>query len=423
MALATNFKPSQNITVLVQTEATIGSGTKHASSGTIKLPMIAPPTIIEHNVPLDIGSQQVGSYVPNANQMTHRKDNAMWEIQLQFMGNNHDDVTLMEYITNFRYSGTKTLQTNYIPADMTYGATNGMTTSTLAQYGSAVIYVSGVSFDTDAEDRDYLYLGCVMTGWSISHSIDANGGYPVITATFVTGFKRTTTDVVSDGSLTPTSLIGDGCVHWSELNALAGRFLAETNDGASSVYDIRAYGYNINISRDIQRVGFLETTDYKPFSYEQVGGISATGDVTFKSDDNFYNARSYQYQHSGFEIAGTGYTVRFSGMLTDTTTDTGSPEIRKTMSFQASGNINITGSCTGFGAPSGPLLAVSTSPAHGLQERQRITISGTDDYNDSYYIQGIISPNAFYISDTDQGTSTGTWVLHADSMAVVSINL
>jgi len=87
MSIKTNFKSVQDIKVIIGTESAVGSGILHSSATWRQLSMIAPPTINENQVALDMGSQQTGTYTPNKNQMKQRVDNPMWEIQLQFLAN------------------------------------------------------------------------------------------------------------------------------------------------------------------------------------------------------------------------------------------------------------------------------------------------------------------------------------------------
>ena len=336
MAIGTNFKATQDLKVIIGTEATVGSGTLHGSATWYQLPMIAPPTINGNQVALDTGSQQTGIYIPNHNQMKQRLDNPIWEIQLQYLGTPDSNLAVMPYLTNFRHSSVASLTSDYSPADMTQGASNGVTTSTNAQYGSATIYIGGAGNGTS--DNDLLYAGCVCKSIELSHSIDSNGGFPVITATFVTGYTVGGSNDIADGSgttITWTDLSGDASVHWTSLTT------SRVGDTSSASYDVRAFGYNISTSREIARVGYQDTTDYEPYSYEQVGGFSVSGDVIYKRDSNFASINDYLRNDTvgGFKFSdGSGYTVELNGKVSDASTDTGSPELRNTISFQGAGD-------------------------------------------------------------------------------------
>ena len=424
MAIGTNFKATQDLKVIIGTEATVGSGTLHASGTWYQLPMIAPPTINENQVALDTGSQQTGIYTPNHNQMKQRLDNPIWEIQLQYLAS--PSAWAYGGVYGLFKDGTvpSTLDSDFTPPDWTDGATN-----TYAYHPTATIYIGGGNYAND--NGDFKYKGCVCKSIELSHSIDSNGGYPVITATFVTGYKGDgANNSVTDGTLGGgtngsgwTDLSGDAPVHWTSLTSLVGKHQGET--AGSSSYDVRAFGYNLSASREIARVGYQDTTDYKPYSYEQVGGFSVSGDVAFKRDTNFGSINDYLRNDgvSGFKFSdGSGYTVFLNGLVSDVANDTGSAELRNTVSFQGAGNPKTSGNTTAFADGSGGTVTV-TSVGHGLSNGQRVTIAGTTSYNGSFYISSVTA-DTYKITDTwVANDATGTWTLHADSKAIVSIDL
>jgi len=90
------------------------------------------------------------------------------------------------------------------------------------------------------------------------------------------------------------------------------------------------------------------------------------------------------------------------------TTSTGSGErtTERFDTFQGDGNLSgtITATSTSAGA-----TANITSASHGLTTDDRITISGTTSYNDSYSIT-LVDANTFTISETNsESTETGSW--------------
>ena len=344
MSIKTNFKSVQDIKVIIGTESAVGSGILHSSATWRQLSMIAPPTINENQVALDMGSQQTGTYTPNKNQMKQRVDNPMWEIQLQFLANSASWAWGGVY-SLLHNTGPSSLASNFTPPDWTNGATN-----TYGEHPTSTIYIGGCWLGSVGSDL--FFKGCVCTGISLSHSIDSNGGFPVITANFLTGYQHTTSNLVTNGTLDDTATTNDGGtdgdgwtdlssdapVHWTELDALVGKHVGET--AGDSSYDVRAFSYNLNISRNIERVGYT-TSSYDPMSYEQVGGFTVTGDVTFKKDNNFGSIDAYFNDDAvgGFKFANpSGYEVFLNGKVSDVSNDTGSPELRNTISFQGAGD-------------------------------------------------------------------------------------
>lgn len=322
MAIGTNFKSSQGLKVVVGTEAVIGDGNLHGSGTWYQLPIIAPPTIIEGTSALDVGSQQVGNYIPNKHQMKQRLDNNMWEIQLQVIGTSG----MHEYSQGLYglLGGSGTLASDYSPPDWTNGATN-----TFAEYPTQVIYVSGGSHD--ATNVDQKFVGCVCKSAELSHSVDG-GGHPVLNLTFVTGYRGTSVNEVA--GLTISDKSNDGFAHFTSLTT------QRVGDISSANYDVRAYSYNVSISRNIERVGYKDTTNYEPYSYEMTGGFSVSGGITFKKDSNLANINNYFTNDTlgAFHLSGTGIDVKLYGLVSDATGDTGSAEIRNTVNFQGAGD-------------------------------------------------------------------------------------
>jgi len=208
---------------------------------------------------------------------------------------------------------------------------------------------------------------------------------------------------------------------------LVGKHLGEPV--GSSDYDVRAFGYNLNISRNIERVGYTGS-GFSPMSYEQVGGFTVTGDVTFKRDINFTHINDYFNNDamSGFKFTnGSGYEVFLNGIVSDVSNDTGSPELRNTVSFQGAGNPKINNDGTTLAWANSTYDAgvntTCTSVGNGLSNGQRVTVTGVGSHNGTYYIEEV-TDNTFDIVDVYTGSpSGGSWALTAESLAIVSIDL
>lgn len=127
---------------------------------------------------------------------------------------------------------------------------------------------------------------------------------------------------------------------------------------------------------------------------------------------------------SGFRLAksGGGFVIQFNGVASDISNDTGSPEIRQTISFTGAGNHKTTGGITGVGSPDSGKVSV-TSVGHGLTAGQKVTISGTTSYNGDYIVQDVLTSNTYQITHADDGSETGTWTLHDDSATIINIEL
>ena len=93
--------------------------------------------------------------------------------------------------------------------------------------------------------------------------------------------------------------------------------------------------------------------------------------------------------------------------LDTTSTDSSERTTERYDTFQGTGN--LSGTITATSTSSGETANV-TSASHGLTTDDRITISGTTSYNDSYSIT-LVDANTFTISETNsESTETGSWV-------------
>ena len=325
MALATNFAPTQNIKCIIGTEAVIGDGAVHGSGAFYRLPLLEPPTITSNQVPLEMGSQQTGIFTPNIAQMHQREDGVLYEITLKYLGYaSTGDGQGFEELFNEDGSAYE-LKGNYSPPDWTNGATN-----TYSEHATSVIYLGGTANGDSA--TDHKYVGCVCKSIELSHSLDSNGGFPVITATYVTGYKANYSNDISAGNgtnITWSDILSNSGIHWATTTARVG-------DITSANYDVRAYGYSISISREIARVGYINTTTFEPYSYEMVGAFDIKGSITYKLDSNHDDINNYYRGDTkgAFQITGSAYLVSFYGLVSDADHGTGSSEIRTTVSWQ-----------------------------------------------------------------------------------------
>jgi len=424
MAIGQNFQAIDRLQVAITTEASVGSGTKHASASWYNLPITAPPTINVNQVALDTGANQVGLYTPNHNQMKHRTDNPMWEITLEVLGTEYSLQTSL--LGGLFKTNTEpvSLVSGLHPVEIRDGAVN-----TYAEHPTSVIVIRGANFEgTNTFDeetsvsKDLVYSGCVCKSASLSHSMD-NGGLAKMTIVFVTGYKKGYTNNFTDDLLTTmVDNRGNSGVHFTDLSAMVGKFQGETH--GSSNYDARAYGYNIEISRDVNRVGYTQDADKKPLAYN-FSPYSVSGDVIVRSSSNQANIEPYytNNQMSGFYLKSSGnYAVWLNGLVSAVSNDTGSPELRNTISFQGAGNLLLTDSFTSTADGGGGYTKV-TSVGHGLSEGQYVTINSSTSLDGSYYIQSVNQDTFEVLNSWSTSTETGVWLLETFSKQIVSINL
>lgn len=328
MAIQTDFQTTQNIQLVIGHEDNVGNGALLSGQAWYKLPIIAPPTINDNQTAMDFGTLQSGSYIQPENSTGRRNDQAMWEISFSVIADNTLP-TLFQYMTH-DLSGTQaTLGEDYAPANWTDNNQN-----VTAGKETAVIYI--VNAIKSGSNVEWKYSGCVLKSIELTHSIDSNAGLPIINCTFVTGYPAELKNDVA--GLTITSGVNVAGRKFTDIvttNRILG--LSTATDG-----DVRVYSHSISMSRDIQRVGYQDTTNYKPYSYEQVGELECTGSITFKKDSHFptIQALSRNNDNTGFNmVLAPNYFANLNkAKMTNLITDTGSAELRATAEFKGIGD-------------------------------------------------------------------------------------
>tara|TARA_Y100001963_G_scaffold159944_1_gene266406 strand:+ start:17924 stop:18952 length:1029 start_codon:yes stop_codon:yes gene_type:complete len=320
------FTNPKGIEVLFGIESALGNATLDTSwnSDYYKLPIIAPPTILNQSADLDIGGDQSGVFIVNSNNTKSRKERQMYEFELQMQGTN----AIADLFTKALFKGSATLSNEFSPPLMQHNYAH-----TSSSNASAVILLKGVNAGSS---RDQKLKGCICTGITVSHSIDSNGGFPLVTAKFVTGYKLTDFDGVSDGTITN---ISDSTS--STLVHLVNLTIARVGDVTDADCDVFLYGYELNVSRTIERVGY-SGADFDPEGYVQTGRFDVNGNATFKRDDStLANIQTYGNSNAmaGFLFQnGSGYDVEVKGKISSSSNAVADDGLRTTMNITGMGD-------------------------------------------------------------------------------------
>jgi len=214
---------------------------------------------------------------------------------------------------------------------------------------SATIWIGGGGYSNTAggNERDIYHRGCIMKSLEITHAIDSESGKPVANCVFVTGYPPTYHDGISDGNISNswTSLTGESAtdfISWSSANT----YISSNADG----YEIHPYSYSVSCSRDIQRLGCVDYTDFKPDGYvmNQGTGWDISMTMVYKRDENFANFLSQIYDNTTAQIrfsdsSSAPLNIRIYGKISEHSVDTGSPELRNSITVKGMGDIEGSG--------------------------------------------------------------------------------
>ena len=326
MAIGTSVKSTQGLKLAIYHEATMGDSGLNSGAVRYQLPILSPPTIQDLTGVLESTPSIIGQYNHAQNHSVHNRASQMYEIGFQILGSPAVLDLMCLYLINDG-DGTNALQGGYSPPAMLNGADTDY---------SVCIDIAGGGYETASASvkKDIRYVGCVAKSMTLNHAIDNESGLPVIDMVFVTGYAPQYTDDLTDGDYTPVKLTGDGATPFTNWNS-ANTYIDSNGAG----YEIHPYSYSVSISREIERVGFGDYTNYEPDGYAMMGVWEVEMSIDYKRDENFDNFLAKL--SSGAEItarigdaSANPFKIECVGLVSDHSTDTGSAELRNTITIK-----------------------------------------------------------------------------------------
>tara|TARA_Y100000310_G_scaffold344218_1_gene455782 strand:- start:140 stop:1165 length:1026 start_codon:yes stop_codon:yes gene_type:complete len=333
MAVGTQVVSSQNLKLLINHELTMGDTALNGGATRYQLPLLAPPSVKDLYTQLDSAPRIIGSYTLDGDNAIHNRYSQMQEISFSVLCS--PDV--LDILCLFMFEdgdGDNKILSNYSPPTWY----NGVDTDY-----SASIFIGGGGYGNNAVDNDDVYYpGCIMKSLEITHAIDSEGGKPVANCVFVTGYNPTYYDGITDGDITGswTTLDGSGAhsfTNWDDDTT----YISASGAG----YEIHPYSYSVSIARDIQRVGCVDFTNYLPNGYVMVGEMDISMNILYKRDQNFVQLKPFLNDSSinNYRIGdASNWTVMIAGLVSENSVDTGSPELRNSVTVKAMDNIEGT---------------------------------------------------------------------------------
>lgn len=328
MAIGTRVQSTQALKLVLYHEATLGNAGLNSGATRYQLPIISPPTFKDLSGVLEPAPAVLGKYAQEKGQAYHNRTNQMHEISFSVVCS----PTILDLLCLFAFEdgdGTNQLLGTYQPPAWLGGADTNY---------SATIDIGGGGYSSTLPD--YRYQGCILTALEITHDISSEGGNPIANCTFVTGFYPRGTDDLTDtggtDDYTPTLLTGESATNFTSWVEADTYF--QTDDAN---HRIHPYNYGISLSRDIQRVGCGDYTDYSPNGYIMAGHWDISGTITIKRDENWANMNTDLYDSGStiFRIGdGSNWDCYIQGKVEDGSIDTGNPELRNTISIRGFGN-------------------------------------------------------------------------------------
>ena len=270
MAKSTAFQVNQGSKVTIGTEVTLGTATLAAGS-TLEMPCteysfseLGAGGLALDAAPFRAG---LGGSAQSDDMVKARRHDRMWEVSLTFQASAKaiDRICL----ALFGDGTTPNVLLGSMPAATTY------------KHAVASIVPVTIHFEDGAHagaGTDIHFYGCMCTSFSLSGDLASNGGNVIGTATFVTGYPPVESALTFTGG---THVLMTSHVTMFNMHDLSTSTITPSGGSAE---DLVLYGFDLNIERPVNRIGFdTAANNFKPAGYA-VGGYEVTGSLTAKRD-------------------------------------------------------------------------------------------------------------------------------------------
>ena len=325
MAQATNFFPSQNVSVWYQKETT--SGAQPDDAGLKKL-QTTSFTIPEASIPLEFSAPRSGQFVTTSSQGHHAEGTKMWTFDTVLKGTPVSVLLATEAIFESA-SSEATLNNNYTFPTSSY--TNASTSS------PGTFDIRFEDGGADATLNNLTLNGCEGTGFTLTEDIGSEGGELVCTINWATGYIPTyTSDAISSAAYdtgTPKNI----------------RNLALATTEIDSGNDMVIQSWELSCNRTIERVHYKDITSgtFAPFGYAMTGNFEVTGSMTVIRNDDVHDLLANFYNSTTVDIglAGSNFTIAADKcLLGESAIDMGGSVLTNTIPFTVVGDDDISSS-------------------------------------------------------------------------------
>jgi len=291
----TNFQSRSNISVGIGTKGSnVNLGTSHAAGDTWDFLQVIDFNIQHAGATLDIAPNKSGIFGQLETQGHHRPDTMMYETTLTMRGT--PTAVLKSCLSLF---GDGSSEASLTPAT----TTGTMKHDTGTQTAVTLLFKNGGS---DATNISSVMIGCYCTSMTLRQDVGTNGGEMVVESTFVTGYRPVENTLAASSETLDTG---------TPKNIFS--LSTQTVNSQPLVLN----SWEINITRPLARVGYIDTTDYNPYGYVQTGPYEVTGNLLTKRDDTIEDlATQLKGNSAGIAIAlaeSSGFTIDIPDAMID----------------------------------------------------------------------------------------------------------
>ncbi len=331
MAIATNYFPSQNVTVWLEKETKVGrSQDDTVDNAALKKLQVTGFTIPEASFPLEFSGARAGQFVTTANQGHHAEGTKMWTFETTLRGTPTSVLLATEAV--FEDSSSEAvLNNNYA---FPTGAYQHDSTSSPATFN-----IRFIDAGADATKHNIVCRGCVGTGFTLSEAINSEGGEMVVTIQWATAYVPDNSSAQADDDITSPA--------YDTGTAFNIRNLTAASSEIESGNDMVIQSWELSVSRPIERVHYADNTSgtFEPLGYAMTGQFDITGSmVVVRNDDvhdllaNFYNSTTVDINITD----GTFVLALDKCLLGESSIDNGGAVLMNTIPFTVVGADDIS---------------------------------------------------------------------------------
>ena len=264
MALSTAFQTKQNTRVIIGTEATVGTAAL-ATADSIEMPVTdySFDEIKKHSLSVAPPRTGSGAFTQSDDMVKWVRHDRMFDISMTF----HATAQAINRVCLALFEDGAS--PNTLQGDMP-------DTTSFVDGVSNIVPVT-LWFENSShagEGTDMYFTSCLCTGLTLTGDIASNGGVVMCTATFQTGYVPTEAALTFSGGGGTHTVISDQTTMFN-MHDLTVETLNEQ--------DLLLYGFDLNIARPVNRIGFDNGSNFKPQGYS-LGGYEVTGSLTCKRD-------------------------------------------------------------------------------------------------------------------------------------------
>ena len=336
MAQATNYFPSQNVSVWIEKETKVGrSNDDTPDNAELKKLQTMSFTIPEASVPVEYSAQRAGAFTMLEGQAHHSQGTKMWEFETVLRGT--PDSVLLATEAVFEDGSTEAVLNN----DYSFPTTAYKHDSTSSP---ATFNIRLIDAGADATLHNIVCRGCVGTGFTLTEDIGSEGGELICTINWATAYMPDNATAQADDDITSAQYDTGVPKNIRSLQA------STTGINGGALEELVIQSWELSVSRTIERIHYADTTDgsYEPLGYAMTGGIEITGSITAIRNDDIHDLLAKFYDSATVDVniqEASNFAIALDKcVINEPTIDNGGAVLTETIPFTVVGANDVSSS-------------------------------------------------------------------------------